>query len=95
MDWLRPIPIGQYVDGTDSWLRDLDSRLQLARTLAFLLTPTLAGPAWRLEHVAQLPLTPPPRRVEKFLRGKPWAFSPSFPAKIFHEPAIESEKLCA
>jgi energy-coupling factor transport system permease protein len=54
MDWLRQIPIGQYVDGTDSWLRDLDPRLKLAWTLAFLLTPILAGPAWRLELVALL-----------------------------------------
>jgi len=30
MDWLRQIPIGQYVDGTSSWLRLLDARLKLS-----------------------------------------------------------------
>jgi energy-coupling factor transport system permease protein len=54
MDWLRQIPIGQYVDGTDSWLRRIDPRLKLAWTLAFLLTPILAGPAWRLALVGLL-----------------------------------------
>ncbi|MFM9042249.1 MAG: energy-coupling factor transporter transmembrane protein EcfT, partial [Vulcanococcus sp.] len=54
MDWLRQIPIGQYVDGTGSWLRLLDPRLKLAWTLAFLLTPILAGPWWRLALVGAL-----------------------------------------
>ena len=54
MDWLRQIPIGQYVDGTGSWLRCIDPRLKLAWTLAFLLTPILAGPAWRLALVGLL-----------------------------------------
>jgi energy-coupling factor transport system permease protein len=54
MDWLRQIPIGQYVDGTGSWLRQLDPRLKLAWTLAFLLTPILAGPVWRLALVGLL-----------------------------------------
>ena len=58
MDWLRQIPIGQYVDATDSgatsWLHRLDPRLKLAWTLAFLVTPVLAGPAWRLSLVALL-----------------------------------------
>jgi energy-coupling factor transport system permease protein len=54
MDWLRQIPIGQYVDGSGSWLRDLDPRLKLAWTLAFLLTPILAGPWWRLALVGLL-----------------------------------------
>jgi energy-coupling factor transport system permease protein len=54
MDWLRQIPIGQYVDGTGSWLRDLDPRLKLAWTVAFLLTPILAGPWWRLALVGWL-----------------------------------------
>jgi energy-coupling factor transport system permease protein len=54
MDWLRQIPIGQYVDGTGSWLRQLDPRLKLAWTLAFLLTPILAGPIWRLALVGLL-----------------------------------------
>jgi energy-coupling factor transport system permease protein len=51
---LRQIPIGQYVDGTGSWLRDLDPRLKLAWTVAFLLTPILAGPWWRLALVGLL-----------------------------------------
>jgi energy-coupling factor transport system permease protein len=65
MDWLRQIPIGQYVDGTGSWLRDLDPRLKLAWTLAFLLTPILAGPWWRLALVGLLLLI-------TALSGLPW-----------------------
>jgi energy-coupling factor transport system permease protein len=58
MDWLRQIPIGQYVDtsgaeGT-SWLQRLDPRLKLLWTLAFLATPVMAGPRWRLALVALL-----------------------------------------
>jgi energy-coupling factor transport system permease protein len=58
MDWLRQLPIGQYVDpgegGRRSWLRALDPRLKLLWTLAFLLTPILAGPWWRLSLVGLL-----------------------------------------
>lgn len=58
MDWLRQFPIGQFVDvsgpGRGSWLRGLDPRLKLAWTVAFLVTPILAGPAWRLALVALL-----------------------------------------
>ena len=58
MDWLRQLPIGQYVDaggpGRGSWLRGLDPRLKLAWTVAFLVTPILAGPAWRLGLVGLL-----------------------------------------
>ena len=58
MDWLRQIPIGQYVDTSDgggaSWLQRLDPRLKLAWTLAFLVTPVMAGPRWRLSLVALL-----------------------------------------
>ena len=58
MDWLRQFPIGQYVDaaepGQGSWLRGLDPRLKLAWTVAFLVTPVLAGPIWRLSLVALL-----------------------------------------
>lgn len=58
MDWLRQIPIGQYVDtsgeeGT-SWLQRLDPRLKLAWTVAFLVTPVMAGPRWRLALVGLL-----------------------------------------
>jgi energy-coupling factor transport system permease protein len=54
MDWLRQIPIGQYVEVGSSWLQALDPRLKLAWTLAFLLTPILAGPWWRLALVGLL-----------------------------------------
>ena len=68
MDWLRQLPIGQYVaedaslgqpgEGQPaqgrSWLRRLDPRLKFAWTLAFLVTPILAGPIWRLALVALL-----------------------------------------
>ena len=54
MDWLRQIPIGQYVDGPQSWLRRLDPRLKLIWSLLFLLTPVLAGPLWRLALVLAL-----------------------------------------
>lgn len=60
MDFLRQLPIGQYVaedppeEGPGSWLRRLDPRLKLSWTLAFLLTPILAGPLWRLGLVGLL-----------------------------------------
>ena len=54
MDWLRQIPMGQYVDGREGWLRRLDPRLKLAWSLVFLLTPVLAGPLWWLELVVAL-----------------------------------------
>ncbi len=54
MDWLRQIPIGQYVDGSAGWLRLLDPRLKLGWVVMFLLTPVLAGPLWRLGLVLAL-----------------------------------------
>jgi len=58
MDWLRQLPIGQYVDdggpGRGSWLKRIDPRLKLAWTVAFLVTPILAGPIWRLALVGLL-----------------------------------------
>ena len=54
MDWLRQIPIGQYVDGPSCWLRRLDARLKLSWSLVFLLTPVLAGPVWRVSLVLAL-----------------------------------------
>ena len=54
MDWLRQIPIGQYVDGAGGWLRQLDPRLKLLWVLVFLLTPVLAGPIWRVALVLAL-----------------------------------------
>ncbi len=54
MDWLRQIPIGQYVDSKTGWLRHLDPRLKFAWVLMFLLTPVLAGPLWRIGLVIAL-----------------------------------------
>ena len=54
MDWLRQIPMGQYVDGRQGWMRRLDPRLKLAWSLVFLLTPVLAGPIWRVSLVVAL-----------------------------------------
>jgi energy-coupling factor transport system permease protein len=59
MDWLRQLPIGQYVDpggGGGGWLSRLDPRLKFTWTLAFLVTPILAGPLWRLAMVGLLVL---------------------------------------
>ena len=56
MDWLRQVPMGQYVDGSTGWLRRLDPRLKLAWSLVFLLTPVLAGPLWRVGLVVALVL---------------------------------------
>jgi energy-coupling factor transport system permease protein len=77
VDFLRQLPIGQFVaeepDGTGgasgggrgSWLRRLDPRLKLAWTVAFLVTPILAGPVWRLALVGLLLLI-------TALSGLPW-----------------------
>ncbi|WP_320668203.1 energy-coupling factor transporter transmembrane component T family protein [Prochlorococcus sp. MIT 1307] len=54
MDWLRKIPIGQYVAGNSGWLRNLDPRLKMGWVVMFLLTPVLAGPIWRIGLVAGL-----------------------------------------
>ena len=54
MDWLRKVPIGQYVSGRSSWLRFIDPRLKFTWVLMFLLTPVLASPAWRLGLVLAL-----------------------------------------
>ena len=48
MDWLKKIPIGQYVSGKSSWLRLLDPRIKLSWILLFLLTPILANSFWRV-----------------------------------------------
>jgi energy-coupling factor transport system permease protein len=77
MDVLRQLPIGQFVAedttppgradvaGRGSWLRRLDPRLKLAWTVAFLVTPILAGPVWRLALVGLLLLI-------TALSGLPW-----------------------
>ena len=54
MDWLRNIPIGQFVDGESSWLRILDPRIKFSWVLMFLLTPVLANAEWRLSLVIAL-----------------------------------------
>ena len=48
MDWLKKIPIGQYVSGKSSWLRSIDPRIKLSWILVFLLTPILANSLWRI-----------------------------------------------
>ena len=48
MDWLKKIPIGQYVSGKSSWLRTIDPRIKLSWILLFLLTPILANSIWRI-----------------------------------------------
>ena len=48
MDWLKKIPIGQYVSGKSSWLRIIDPRIKLSWVLLFLLTPILANSTWRI-----------------------------------------------
>jgi energy-coupling factor transport system permease protein len=72
VDFLRQLPIGQFVaeedteaGGAGSWLRRLDPRLKLAWTVAFLVTPILAGPIWRLALVGLLLLI-------TALSGLPW-----------------------
>ena len=54
MDWLRQLPMGQYVDGERGWIRRVDVRLKLAWTLAFLISPILANWPWRLGLVGVL-----------------------------------------
>lgn len=54
MDWLRQIPMGQYVDGPEGWLRRIDPRLKVGWSLLFLLSPVLAGPIWRTGLVVGL-----------------------------------------
>lgn len=48
MDWLKKIPIGQYVSGNSSWLRGIDPRIKLSWILFFLLSPILANTIWRI-----------------------------------------------
>ncbi len=48
MDWLKEIPIGQYVAGKSSWLRLIDPRIKFSWVLMFLITPILASSTWRV-----------------------------------------------
>ncbi len=54
MEFLRNIPIGQYVAGKSGWMRNLDPRLKFAWVLMFLVSPVLAGPLWRVALVLAL-----------------------------------------
>ncbi len=54
MEFLRNVPIGQYVSGKTGWLRTIDPRLKFAWALIFLLSPILAGPVWRVALVVLL-----------------------------------------
>ena len=54
MDWLKKIPIGQYVSGKSSWLRIIDPRIKLSWILLFLVTPILANSIWRISTACVL-----------------------------------------
>ena len=54
MDWLKKIPIGQYVSGKSSWLRFIDPRIKLSWILLFLLSPILANSIWRISTACVL-----------------------------------------
>ncbi len=54
MDWLKKIPIGQYVSGKSSWLRSIDPRIKISWILLFLLTPILANSIWRISTACVL-----------------------------------------
>ncbi len=54
MEFLRNVPIGQYVSGESGWLRSLDPRLKFAWALMFLISPVLAGLPWRIGLVILL-----------------------------------------
>ena len=54
MDWLKKIPIGQYIAGKSSWLRVIDPRIKFSWILLFLLSPILANSIWRISTVGVL-----------------------------------------
>ncbi len=54
MDWLKKIPIGQYVSGKSSWLRIVDPRIKISWILLFLITPILANSIWRISTACVL-----------------------------------------
>jgi len=54
MDLLRSLPLGLYIEKPVTWLHRLDPRVKLAWLLSFLVSPFLAGPAWRLLLVGLL-----------------------------------------
>ena len=57
MDWLKKIPIGQYVSGKSSWLRVMDPRIKFSWIFLFLLTPILANSIWRISIACFLLMT--------------------------------------
>ena len=54
MDFLRKVPIGQYIAGNSGWMRRIDPRLKFAWVLMFLLSPVLASYEWRVGLVVML-----------------------------------------
>ncbi len=54
MDFLKKIPIGQYVVGDAGWIRVIDPRLKFLWVMFFLITPVLAGSFWRIGLVCLL-----------------------------------------
>jgi len=54
MNILTKFSVGQYVSGSRSWLRIIDSRLKIIIVMIFLITPIWAGPIWRLSLVGCL-----------------------------------------
>nr|YP_009530396.1 putative cobalt transport protein [Paulinella micropora]AXY63085.1 putative cobalt transport protein [Paulinella micropora] len=73
MDWLRQLPIGQFIVGSSSWIRYLDPRLKLAWTIIFLTSPISAGPIWRISLMAFLLII----TIISGLRWRSWYYSVS------------------
>ena len=51
MNIITKFPLGQYVDGNQSWLKIIDCRLKLIILSLFLISPIWSGPVWRLSLV--------------------------------------------
>ena len=54
MNIITKFPLGQYVDGNQSWLKIIDCRLKLIILSLFLISPIWSGPIWRLSLVVFL-----------------------------------------
>ncbi len=54
MDFLKKLPIGQYVPGDSGWIRRIDPRIKFLWVMMFLITPVLAGSLWRVGLVLLL-----------------------------------------
>nr|YP_002048718.1 possible cobalt transport protein [Paulinella chromatophora]ACB42508.1 possible cobalt transport protein [Paulinella chromatophora] len=54
MDWLRQLPIGQFIADSKCWLRYLDPRIKIIWSITFLTSPILSGPIWRSSLVILL-----------------------------------------